>query len=122
MILYKIPINEGGMIEIRDLNNIIKINLLLELNENEYIISCPEGTFYFRGEKLNIEKRDLTPNNLISKEYYIEGLIIEKRILVFINNKNNRSNVHIYDLKKKKKIYEINDWFPFINSVLFHKL
>ena len=118
MVLYKISINGGGKYEIRNLKNIIKINLLFELDENKYIISCSEGIFYFEGEILNITKEDLNANNLISNEYYIEGSIIDKKILVLINNNNNGSNLHIYDLRKKKKIYEINNWSPFINNSL----
>ena len=122
MILYKIPINEQGRIEIRDLANIIKINLILELDVNEYIIGCEEDIFHFKGEILNISQNDLTSTNLISKEYYIEATILYKRILVLINNKNNGSNVHIYDLTNNNKIYEINKWSPIINSFIFQKL
>ena len=122
MILYKIPINERGRIEIRDLTNIIKINLILELVVNEYIIGCEEGIFHFKGEILNISQNDLTSTNLISKEYYIEATILYKRILVLINNKNNGSNVHIYDLTNNNKIYEINKLSLIIISFIFQKL
>ena len=66
MDFYKIR-RDGSNEPPRISKNIYKINLLLELDENEYIISCSECLFYFKGEILNIKKEDLNWNNLFQK-------------------------------------------------------
>ena len=106
-----------GVIKDEDqiLHQVDEFNLILELDENEYIISIPEGTFYFKGDIFYIDKSSLT--DIISKECYSEGTIIEERFLVLINSK--KGILHLYDIQDEHKIvYTINNLSPIINKSL----
>ena len=84
----------------------IKIKLILEIRNKEYIISCPEGTFYYQGNIMDITNNHLCDENRISEECFINGKIIDEKILILINNKNNEGCLLIYNLiNKKKKLY-----------------
>jgi len=119
---YKIPIK--GKAETRDKHDLIELKFILELAENKYIISCKKGTYYFKGDILSIKQSDLDLDKKITDVCYTEGQIIDKRIFVLINNKDNKKgNLHIYDIydiekRNKKKKFEIKNWSPFINNSL----
>ena len=115
MFYYIITLKEGFVDNkyIGRIKDYIKLTLLLEINENQYIISCSKNTFYCKGDIIYIMQNYLTnSSNEISKECYSQGTVIDNRILVLFNNKN----LHIYDkLNDYAKIYEINN-LPSINN------
>ena len=87
------------------IKSFIKLTLILEIDKNNYIMSCLENTFYYYGDNITKSTKE------ISKECYSQGTIIDKRILVLFNNEH----LHIYEMEKYEIIYEIDN-LPLINN------
>lgn len=124
-ILYLISTNEYNKYKRKDLKDLMKIKLILELDKNEYIISGSGGTFHFKGDILLLEKKDLKIK--ISDECYEIGRLIDEKKFVFISNKKEDKVGHlvIFDLNKKNEeriIYKIDNFSSSVKNCFVMEL
>lgn len=82
----------------------IKLDNIIEVKEKVYIISNNKGTYYYNGLIYEINNSNFNEQNLISKEVYKVGKVINNRFVILMNNIYNRGNLIIYDIIKKKII------------------
>lgn len=120
--LYKINLYENTFKKEEEKAISIKIYNIC-ISEKNYIISCPEGTFNYQRDIMNITNNDLSEENRISEDCYKNGTIIDDNILILINNKDNKGYLLIYNLDKSEKI-KLYDYLHklFINNLHVIKL
>lgn len=99
--LYKFDIYSKKLIFLYEM----EIKLILQINNNEYIISNNNGTFKYKGSILNITRESLEiETKKISEKTYNLGVLINKEIIVLSNKEKNK--LLTYNINRMEKIYE----------------
>lgn len=84
----------------------MEINLILQIKNNEYVISNNNGTFIYQGSILNLKKREnleIEEKRITEKKYNL-GFLINEKTIILSNKKENNS----YKDKDKSMEYNIN--------------
>lgn len=86
----------------------MNIFLILKIKEKEYIISCTIGTYNYEGSLFEICAEKLEDNKKIFDNIYKNGLNIDNRFLILVDNDKDKGIISIYDLLTKE--ININDF------------
>ena len=89
----------------------MKIFLLLQISEGNFIISCDKGTYNYEDLILNISPEVLTEKRKISEKSFKKGANIDKSISIFFDNENQKG--YLYKLINKNLECEPFE-YPFI--------
>jgi len=98
----------------------MNINLILQIKERLFIISCDEGTYYYKDSIFEINKKLQVNGIKIFDKSFKKGEIIYNRYLILVDNKSDKTggNLYIYDIKKLKLYKHIKSNYPFIKKSL----
>ena len=99
----------------------IKIYLILQIKEKEYVISCDKGTYYYVGSIFEINSENLKEEAKISKIPFKNGKILDNRYAILVDNDlyKQEGNFYIYD--SNDKITKKNNNNLIINKYLYVK-
>lgn len=83
----------------------MEIKLILQINNNEYVISNNNGTFIYEGSILKITRDNLEiETKKISEKTFNLGVLINKETIVLSNKEKNQ--LLKYNINRMEKIYE----------------
>jgi len=110
---YVFICQDNGIYKLVDFNKLellsnMKINFLIQINKNKYVVSNNNGIFLYEGSILEISRENLEiKNKKISTKKYLFGAYINESAISF--SKNDESMV--YNLNKMEVILEIPKGF-----------